>query len=92
MRLLFILLIISFTALCQEQKPLELKVNSKDSLKLEQIKVEKKKYEEAVRQFQILEAIEATIIESQFNNKDIPVPQRKEFTGGKILYLKDEEK
>lgn len=83
--------IISTTALCQD-KPLSIKVNKADSAKLEQINAELKKYEEPMRQVQLLSAIKETIIESQFNNKGIPIPQRKEYKDGDVLYLNDEKK
>lgn len=87
---LFLIILFSTTALCQE--PEKIKINKADSAKIEQIRVEKKKYEEAVKQFQILELLENTIIESAFNHEGIPVPQRKEYNQGNVLYLKDEKK
>lgn len=98
MRLVFAFIFISSAAICQngsydirEPEPLKLKVNKGDSIKLVQIYAELKKYEEVIRQVQILETLKSTVIESQFNHAGIPVPQRKEFVNGELLYIKDEK-
>ena len=81
MKLLFVLLLISTTALCQ-------KVDTLKNLPPDEVK----KLQEIRKQKDQLTLIESVIIESAFNHRGVPIPQKKEFDGKDILYIKDESK
>ncbi len=92
MRLLFALLLISTTALCQKVDTL--KLPPMEAQKIEAIDKELKELQKdpEVQRLFMLQAIRETVIESGFNHKGIPVPVRKEYSNGNTLYIKDEKK
>ena len=91
MKLLFALLI-STTALCQTQKVDTLKIPSSQASKLNEVNKQIKELEGAAQQFNALQTIKAQLIEAAFEYNNVPIPAKKEYNNGIILYIKDEKK
>lgn len=95
MKLLFALLLISTSALCQTQKIDTLK--EIPATQVAKMKDVKKQLEESmkspeVQKFFSLQTINLQLQEAAFEYNQLPVPEIKEFNGTVILYIKEEKK
>jgi hypothetical protein len=87
---IIILLFISSSALCQ--KPDTLKIPVSQVKKLNELDAQLKSLEPVKQQINALEFAKAQLIEAAFEYKNLPVPQKTQYSNGVILFIKDEEK
>jgi hypothetical protein len=93
MRLLIVLLFITTASFAQQKAPKvdTLKLPASEAAKIDDIEKSLKEFENARIQIQYLESMKLTIIESAFNHASKPVPEKKEYTKGVIVYIKDDK-
>jgi hypothetical protein len=89
MRLLFLLLFITTVSFAQKVDTLKLPAN--EAQKIDAIDKQLKELEQARIQIQYLESMKLTIIESAFNHASKPIPEKKEYSGGNVLFIKDDK-
>jgi len=90
MRLLFALILISSFAFAQKVDTL--KIPHTQAQKIEGVEKQLKELETVKQQIQALEVIKSQLIEAAFDYSGLPIPEKKQFDKGVILYIKEDKK